>query len=76
MLTPRDIIPSCLPKEDESRQRLKGGPFPLASLILALIARGEAVALGALSGTASYSVKKRLGSGYASEEEKESRLTR
>jgi len=43
-------FPSCLPKEDES----------LAALILALIAGGKAVALGAASGAASYGVKKGL----------------
>ena len=41
-------------------KRQKGGIFPLAALIPALIAGGKAVALGAASGAAGYGAKKAL----------------
>ena len=41
-------------------KRQKGGIFPLAALIPALIAGGKAVALGAASGAAGFSAKKAL----------------
>ena len=40
------------------RRRQRGGLFPLAALIPALIAGGKAVALGAAGGAASYGAKK------------------
>ena len=42
------------------RRRQRGGLFPLAALIPALIAGGKAVALGAAGGAASYGAKKGL----------------
>ena len=42
------------------RRRQRGGLFPLAALIPALIAGGKAVALGAAGGAASYEAKKGL----------------
>ena len=42
------------------RRRERGGLFPLAALIPALIAGGKAVALGAAGGAASYDAKKGL----------------
>ena len=42
------------------RRRQRGGLFPLAALIPALIAGGKAVALGAASGAVSYGAKKGL----------------
>jgi len=41
-------------------KRQKGGIFPLAALIPALIAGSKAVALGAASGAAGYGAKKAL----------------
>jgi len=41
-------------------KRQKGGIFPLAALLPALIAGGKAVALGAASGAAGCSAKKAL----------------
>jgi len=46
-------------------KRQKGGILPLAALIPALVASGKAVALGATSGTASYSAKKALETSYS-----------
>jgi len=43
-----------------TRKRHKGGIFPLAALIPALIAGGKAVALGAASGAAGFGAKKAL----------------
>ena len=40
------------------KRRQKGGIFPLAALLPALIAGGKAVALGAASGAAGYGAKK------------------
>ena len=42
------------------RRRQRGGLFPLAALIPALIAGGKAVTLGAAGGAASYGAKKGL----------------
>lgn len=42
------------------KRRQKGGIFPLAALLPALIAGGKAVALGAASGAAGYGAKKAL----------------
>ena len=42
------------------RRRQRGGLFPLAALIPALIAGGKALALGAAGGAASYGAKKGL----------------
>ena len=47
------------------RRRQRGGLFPLAALIPALIAGGKAVALGAAGGAASYGAKKRVGSRFS-----------
>ena len=47
-------------KRVRRRKRQKGGILPLAALIPALIARGKAVAAGALSEAAGYGVKKRI----------------
>jgi len=47
-------------KRKMTRKRQKGGIFPLAALIPALIAGGKAVALGAASGAAGYGAKKAL----------------
>lgn len=41
------------------RRKQKGGIFPLAALLPALIARGKAVGLGALGGAALFGAKKR-----------------
>ena len=43
------------------RTRQKGGLFPLAALLPALIAGGKALGLGALGGGAAFGVKKALG---------------
>ena len=42
------------------RKTQKGGLFPLAALIPALVAAGKAAALGGISGAAGYGVKKGL----------------
>ena len=42
------------------KRRQKGGIFPLAALLPALIAGGKAVALGAVPGAAGYGAKKAL----------------
>ena len=42
------------------RRRQRGGLFPLAALIPALVAGGKALALGAAGGAASYGAKKGL----------------
>ena len=42
------------------KRRQRGGLFPLAALIPALIAGGKAAALGAVSSAAGYGVKKGL----------------
>jgi len=47
-------------KRKMTRKRHKGGIFPLAALIPALIAGGKAVALGAASGAAGFGAKKAL----------------
>ena len=39
------------------KRRQRGGSFPLAALIPALIARGKAAALGAVSSAVGYGVK-------------------
>ena len=55
-----------MPKIRRRRRQVKrkrpqrGGLFPLAALIPALIAGGKAVALGAASGAAGYGAKKAL----------------
>ena len=61
------VIPSIMPKRTKrraaprrTRRRQKGGIFPLAALLPALIAGDKAVALGAASGGASYGAKKAL----------------
>ena len=47
-----------VPRRRKRRQR--GGLFPLAALIPALVAAGKAAALGAVGGAASYGAKKGL----------------
>lgn len=47
-------------KRRKKTKRQKGGIFPLAALLPALIAGGKAVALGATSGAAGYGAKKAL----------------
>ena len=45
-------------KPRRRRKTQKGGLFPLATLIPALVAAGKAAALGGISGAAGYGVKK------------------
>ena len=52
-------IPKTRVRRRRRRRRQRGGLFPLAALIPALIA-GKAVALGAAGGAASYGAKKGL----------------
>ena len=47
-------------KPRRRRKTQKGGLFPLAALIPALVAAGKAAVLGGISGTAGYGVKKGL----------------
>ena len=47
-------------KPRRRRKTQKGGLFPLAALIPALVAAGKTVALGGISGAAGYGVKKGL----------------
>ena len=47
-------------KPRRRRKTQKGGLFPLAALIPALVAAGKATALGGISGAAGYGVKKGL----------------
>ena len=53
-------MPKTRVRRTRRRRRQRGGLFPLAALIPALIAGGKAVALGAAGGAASYGAKKGL----------------
>ena len=53
-------MPKTRVRRTRRRRRQRGGLFPLAALIPALIAGGKAVALGAAGGEASYGAKKGL----------------
>ena len=53
-------MPKTRVRRTRRRRRQRGGLFPLAAFIPALIAGGKAVALGAAGGAASYGAKKGL----------------
>ena len=53
-------MPKTRVRRRRRRRRQRGGLFPLAALIPALVAGGKALALGAAGGAASYGAKKGL----------------
>ena len=53
-------MPKTRVRRRRRRRRQRGGLFPLAALIPALVAEGKALALGAAGGAASYRAKKGL----------------